>query len=412
MPASSLRARFRRGEQTSRISARLATTLVAIFLAASALLSQSAPKAKLQKPQQLDKDVTFARDAATSELKPSAAIGSDPNAPYMVNGQPVLHGPIVRLTWVTATATAADGSLLRGLTAKDFRVSDDGVEKEVNIFDATGAAAAGVALVIDASPSVLPDAKEMTNAARALMDILSQRDEVAVVDFSAHTYLQSGFSSDRDLLSRAISRVDVRSLLKDVGGSNIYEAVYLTAHSVFGKPDRHPRKAIVLFTDGQDSGLGLTLDPASARATGATGRLTYEDVVRAITTADIQVFAISTENRPKIMTAGWLKAHRGLTLITPDARGSGIPPYTLYLAELARASGGQIYFLHEASSLADTFQQIGLCINAEYLLGFDPQSASGSAPHAGWHALRVSIAGHMGSSLVYRPDYYVPAETK
>jgi VWFA-related protein len=410
---SSRRACFHPRERSTPLAAFVAWALINTVLIAPAARPQSLPKEakeKLQKPRQLDKDVTFTRDSATSELKPSAAAEIDSVPPDVVNGRRVLRGPIVRLTWVTVRASAADGSPLRGLAAKDFRVSDDGVEKEVSFFVLADAVPAGVALVIDASPSVLPDSKQMTDAARALMDILSRQDEVAVVDFSAHTYLQSGFSSDRELLSRAIARVDVRSLLGDVGGSNIYEAVYLTAHSVFGKGNHHPRKAIVLFTDGQDSGLGLTLDPASTRAAGAAGRLTYEDVIRALTSADIQVFAISTENRPKVMTPHWLEAHRTTTFVTTDARRSGIPPYTLYLAELARSSGGQIYFLHEASSLADTFQQIGLRINAEYLLGFDPQSTSGVAPHQGWHALRVAVPGHPGANVVYRPDYYVPAE--
>jgi len=309
---------------------------------------------------------------------------------------------------VTCTVSGRDGAALRDLGAKDFQVFDDGVEKQVEFFLAPEREPAGVALVIDASPSVLRDAKEMTDAARALMDVLYRNDEVAIVDFSAHTYLQSGFSSDRNLLSRAIARVDVRSLLGDTGGSNIYEAVYLTAKGVFAG-HRHARNAIVLFTDGQDSGLGLTLDPASAAVGPGSGRLTFEDVIRTLTAADVQVFAVSTENRPKVMTPQWLELHRNSTLLTPDARKTGIPAYTLYLAELARSTGGQLYFLHEASSLADTFRQIGRRVNAEYWLGFVPDPLAGVAPHTGWHSLRVSVPGHEGANVVYRPSYYVPA---
>lgn len=378
--------------------------------AAPALLSHSQQKKKLPKARQLDKDITWTRDDATSELKASSVgdrNATDAGAPGA--GPHISGRSFVRLVPVTCAVSGADGAPLRGLNSKDFRVFDDGNEKAISFFDEPAAHVAGVALVIDASPSVLRDAKEMTDAARALMEMLSRGDEVAVMNFSAHTYLQIGFSSDRNLLSRAIARVDVRSLLRDVGGSNIYEAVYLTAQEVFAKSAHHERNAIVLFTDGQDSGLGLTLDPASATAAGASGRLTYEDVIRALTAANIQVFAISTENRPKIMTAQWLEAHRGSTLVTADARKSGIPPYTLYLAELARASGGEIYFLHEASSLADTFQRIGAHINAEYWIGFVPDSAEGVAPHAGWHSLRVEIVGHDGATAEYRPAYFVSA---
>jgi VWFA-related protein len=391
---------------------RAASAWLAVLIAMAlqaALPASKAQKEKLQKPRQLDKDITWSRDPVTGELKAlsGAAETTRNDEPDDLHSHRIA-GPIARLVPLTCTVLAPGGSSLFGLEAKDFRAYDDGVEKEIQFFLAPAAEPAGVALVIDASPSVLRDAKEITDAARALMDVLSRNDEVAIVDFSAHTYVQTGFSSNRDLLTRAIARVDVRSLLGDVGGSNIYDAVYLTALGVFAGSHRRARSAIVLFTDGQDTGLGLTLDPASAAASPGSNRLTFEDVVRKLTLADIQVFAISTENRPKVMTPQWLESHRSSTLLTPDARRLGVPAYTLYLAEIARATGGQLYFLHEASSLADTFQQIGRRVNDEYWIGFVPDSADGNPPHPGWHSLRVELPGHLGATLVYRSSYYVP----
>jgi VWFA-related protein len=410
MPRS-VRPRLNSRERT-RAAIILAATWLTILPALASAGSHGWQKEKLPKPRQLDKEITWTRDLASGELKTSSPSENAP--PGSDSARRLSHaiiGPAVRMVVVTCTVSGPGAAPLLDLGPKDFRVFDDGIEKEVATFIAPAKEPAGVALVIDASPSVLRDAKEMTDAARALMDVLYRNDEVAVVDFSAHTYLQSGFSSDRNVLSRAIARVDVRSLLGDRGGSNIYEAVYLTAQGVFA-PRRHARNAIVLFTDGQDSGLGLTLDPASAAVDTTSGRLTFEDVIRTLTADDIQVFAISTENRPKIMTPQWLEAHRNSTLLTSDARKSGIPAYTLYLAELARSTGGQLYFLHEASSLADTFQQIGRRVNAEYWLGFTPDPLAGVAPHIGWHSLRVSVTGHEGATVVYRPSYYVPAGAK
>ena len=141
----------------------------------------------------------------------------------------------------------------------------------VTYFDAS-TESASVALVLDASPSVLRESDEMKNAARALVDALSSSDQTAVVDFSAHTYLQLPFSGDGGLVRKAVARVDARSLLGDLGGSNIYEAVFLTARELFAK--RTGRKAIVLLTDGQDSELGLTLDPATRRPSRRMARRT------------------------------------------------------------------------------------------------------------------------------------------
>lgn len=264
-------------------------------------------------------------------------------------------------------------------------------------------------MVIDASPSVLRESDEMKNAARALVDALSSSDHTAILDFSAHTYLQLPFSSDWGLIRKAVARVDARSLLEDTGGSNIYQAVFLTAHELFA--GRTGRKAIVLLTDGQDSGLGLTLDPKTAgpRAGWPRDQLTFDDVARTLAAEDIEVFAVSTESRPKTLTLAWVQSHASQTLLTNSAQAWGIPAYTLYLAELTRRSGGELYFLREAETLADTFRQIALKIRAEYTLGFSPANNASVAPHPGWHQLRVEVIDHGDPNVVHRSAYYVAA---
>ncbi len=351
------------------------------------------------------------RDPATGELAAgasgSAAAGNSNLA------QPAAHAIHVATEFVPVTCSVADagGGALAGLTRENFRVYDDGAAQAITYFDASTQPAT-IALVIDASPSVLRESEEMKDAARALVDALSPTDQVAVVDFSAHTYLQLPFSTDWGLIRQAVARVDARQLLGDTGGSNIYQSVFLAARELFA--GRTGRKAIVLLTDGQDSGLGLTLDAASAsppRSGGPSDRLTFDDVARTLGAADIQVFAVSTEGRPKIMTADWLAAHTTDTLVTPAARKWDIPAYTLYLAELVRRSGGQLYFLRETETLADTFRQIARKIRAEYTLGFTPAANADAAvaPRAGWHSLRVEVLGHGDATAEYRAAYYLPA---
>jgi len=296
-----------------------------------------------------------------------------------------------------------------GLRREDFRIYEDGVAQPIAYFDAS-TAPASVALVIDASPSVLRDSDEMKQAADALISALAPLDQAAVVDFSAHTYLQLPFSDVREQARRAVARVDVRELFGDVGGSNIYEAVYLAAKELF--PGRTGRKAILLLTDGQDSGLGLTYDPASAAPQPGrpADRLTFDDVARTLAAQDIQLFAVSTETRPKVMTQEWLEEHQVATILSPNARVLDIPAYTLYLAELVRRAGGQLYFLRESRTMADTFRQIAEKIRAEYNLGFYPGAdASGAGARPGWHSLHVEVAGEPGAQVSHRAAYYVPA---
>jgi VWFA-related protein len=387
---------------------------VAMFSIGFALQVEAQQKGKLSKPRQLDKGITWQRDPVTGELNIGPATVNESEAEKLAEPRAgVIGRATVRLVPVTCSVLDGNSAVIKGLNSGSFRVYDEGIERPIQYFSAPSSDPARVAMVIDASPSVFPDSVQMRGAESALVDALAPNDEVAVVDFAAHTFLQIGFSSDRELLHRAIGRVDVRELLGDTGGSNIYEAVYLTARQLFPTP-RGPQ-AIVLLTDGEDSGLGLTMDPASAAPPqGPRGmsfdKLTFEDLVRTLAAANIQVFAISTENRPKIMTPAWLAKHADATLVTFDARKLGIPPYTLYLAELVRRTGGQLYFLREAQSLSDTLRQIAQRVSAEYLLGFTPlPGADSDAPHMGWHSLRIEVAGRNDATVVHQAAYYVSA---
>src|ERR1700735_2040704 len=382
--------------------------ILALFLTPGNLRSQNSQKSKLPRPRALDEGVSLQRDPVTGELKtvvsktPANATEKEPvAAPHAIR----VETPLVP---VTCSVTDAGGAALAGLTRADFRIYDNGVAQPVTYFDASTQPAT-IALVIDASPSTLPQSAEMKDAARALVDGLSPTDQVAVVDFSAHTYLQLPFSNDWGLIRKAISRIDVRELFGDTGGSNIFQSFFLAARPLFA--GRTGRKAIVLLTDGQDSGLGLTLDPATAspRPGFPSDRLTFDDVARALAAADIQLFAVSTQSRPKIMTVSWLASHSTDTLLASDARKLEIPAYTLYLAELVRRVGGRLYFLRETETLADTFREIAHTIRAEYTLGFAPAQDGRAAGRSAWHMLRVEVAVHTGVTVVHRAGYYASA---
>jgi Ca-activated chloride channel family protein len=395
----------------SRLRHRSGVALLSVFLAAvSALLSPpslvSQSKKANPRPLQLDRGIQWRRDRTTGELHARTAGEGKAGTPSDGATDPRTLRVHTQMVAVTCIVSSADGTAVTGLGRDDFRLLDDGAVRPISYFDAS-TEPASIALVLDASPSVLRDSEEMKQAAEALIQSLAPLDQAAVVEFSAHTYLLLGFSDVREQIRRAVARVDVRELLGDTGGSNIYEAVYLAAYHLF--PGRKGRKAILLLTDGQDSGLGLTLDPASAvpGPGPAADRLTFDDVARILAGEDIQVFAVSTENRPTVMTPEWLAAHENTTLVNPSVRRLGIPPYTLYLAELVRRAGGQLYFLRESETMADTFRKIAEKIRAEYTVGFSPAEATSGGANPGWHRLNVAVTDQPNTRVSHRAGYYV-----
>ena len=367
---------------------------------ASSSANSPAKNKKLPRPQPLGHDTALERDPVTGELHSSVPAGDAAE-----NGAIRSH---VTLVQVACTVTAPDGTQVRGLTQDSFRIFEDGAAQEIAAFDAS-ATPASIALVIDASPSIYHELAGMRGAAHALAGNLSPADEIAVVSFSAEAHLLLPFSTSRALLDRALDSSNL-ARVENSSESKIYESLFYTARELFA--GRTGRKAIVLLTDGQDSGLGLTWDPRSAepRPGAAASRLAFDDVARELGADGIALFIVSTENRPRGMTAEWLEAHRGEMLVTTEARKQNMPNYTVYLAELARRASGQLYFLRENGNLSEIYRRIALAISAQYTLGFYP--SEGTA-RPGWRALRVELAEGAripaGSKLTYRSSYYVSA---
>lgn len=397
---------------------RWAISLIALFLLAGMAASgrpaggqKAAAKRqakKLPRPRVLDRGVELHRDPQTGELElqpPKSAAAPGVN-PIFDTARGIIRSRVA-LVQVGCNVLAPDGTTVRALDREDFRLFEDGVEQSIAAFDAS-TAPASIVLVLDMSPSIYRQFADMKAAARSLSARLSPQDEVAVVAFAAQAHLLLPFSRDRALLARALASPELARVANS-DESNIYRAVYLTARELFA--GRQGRKAILLLTDGQDSGLGLSWELASAAppAEVAGDRLTFEDVARELTADGVELYAISTENRPRAMTDGWLEERRNQVLITPQARELGMTHYTLYLAELVRRAGGRLYFLGEIGDLGEVYRRIAETLGTEYTLGYYP-SAGISRP--GWRSLRVELTGRhaqRGARLTYRSSYYVPA---
>lgn len=365
----------------------------------------SAQKTRLPRERVLDRGIELARDPATGELEARPSTSSD--AAEAPSDVPMIRAR-VELVQVGCTVIAADGTQVRGLTRDDFRVLEDGVEQQIAAFDAA-ATPASIALLLDDSPSIYRELGETREAARSLASSLGPDDEVAVAAFADQTHLLLPFSRDRTLLAAALASPALK-VVANSSQSFIYQAVYLTARELFR--GRSGRKAIVLLTDGEDSGLGLTWDPASMKArAGAASPLAFDDVARELASQGIALYVISTESRPRSMTDAWLAEHQGEPFITPEARRLGTPLYSLYLAEMVRQAGGDIYFLREMSGLAEVYRRIALALGAEYTLGYYP--TSGTA-RPGWRQLGVELqpgtsAVPAGARVTHRAAYYVSA---
>ncbi len=373
---------------------------VLVLLLATSVLAAQRPK--LPRPERLDSNVTYRRDRTTGELW--SALPTNPAE--RPNTDSARIRAQVSLVLVTTNVLAPDGSPLWGLGAHQFRIYEDGVEQRIEHFDAASTPGR-IVLLLDVSPSIYRELHAVQQAARALTAELAAHDEVALVAFSAETWLLLPFTADRKQLAQAIDALELARGPAARRGSHIYEAVYLAAAALFGDSPATGRRTMVLLTDGQDSHLGLSWNPESAapRST-AHDHLTFEDVCRRLTSAGVEVQVISVLPRPRALTPEWFAARRASSLISVETRDAGIPHYTAYLAELVRRAGGQLHFLAEAATLSDVYRQIAESLRTQYTLGYYPAAG---LQKPGWRTIRVVVRDHPEARLTHRAGYYVPA---
>ena len=366
-----------------------------------------AQKARLPRDRVLERGVALVRDPATGELeaRQSVPLAGD-------RGAPQRHGD-------SRTRRAGAGGVHRDRTRRDpgarlrratiSGCSEDGVEQHVASFDAA-ATPASIALLLDDSPSIFRALGETRDAASSLARSLRPEDEVAVAAFAGQTHLLLPFSRDRNLLAAALASPTLK-VVANSSQSFIYQAVYLAAHELFR--GRSGRKAIVLLTDGQDSGLGLTWDPASMQARpGAASPLAFDDVARELASQGIALYVISTEGRPQ--GDDRCVACRAPARAARHSRGAPVGHATL-LALFGRngAAGRRRYLLPARGERARrTFTGASRWpLGAEYTLGDHPGSGAGQP---GWRELGVELSPartpfRRARGSPHRAAYYVSA---
>lgn len=228
---------------------------------------------------------------------------------------------------------------VRGLDGTSFRVFEDDVPQTVLTF---GSEAAGgdVLLALDASGSMTPALDELRAAARAFLAALPIADRVTVAAFNTTL----GVLAPRT--STPVARVAALGRLAAGGDTAIYD-VLIQAIDVF--PASSERRAIVMFTDGED---------VASRASLATARAR-------LLSANVVVFFIA----------------QGRAANDPRVRGQ--------LGRLAAETGGEAFFAPRMSQVKDHFTEIAEELSNQYVLGYVPSRPAGDGQ---WRTIRVELA--------------------
>jgi Ca-activated chloride channel homolog len=253
----------------------------------------------------------------------------------------------VDLVEVYATVTNPQGEPVKGLTAADFRLSEDGAPQIITTF-AAGEFPLSVAVGIDRSFSMgagKTDRLAMAkSAAHAFIGALGPNDQVMVVAIGSDTDVAAPLTTDHAAALAAIDRLDAW------GTTPLYDATLAALDAI---QTAKGRRALVLLSDGTDR---------------------YSDT----TAADLLE-----------------QARRRDVLVYPVAIGPARPPV---FAELATATGGRSFFAQDPKELARTLTTVAHELRSQYLLGYAPTRGIGS--QAEWRSIEVTVT---------RPDVRVRA---
>jgi Ca-activated chloride channel homolog len=239
------------------------------------------------------------------------------------------------------------GQPVRGLTAADFEILDNGVPQQVDLVSFEQIPL-NVILALDMSDSVAGERLDhLRSAGRAALSLLEKGDQAALVTFSHVVMLGAPLTA---------SAADVRAALDRAAGSgqtSLVDGAF--AGLMIGESDAG-RALMIVFSDGLDTASFLTADA----------------VLDSAKRSDVVVYGVSVQSAVK-----------------PE-----------FLRDLTSYTGGRLFELEKTTDLASTFRAIVDEFRHRYLVSYSPRGVSKD----GWHRLDVRVR-RRSVTVKARPGY-------
>lgn len=244
----------------------------------------------------------------------------------------------VRVVSLLATVSTKKGEIVRDLTKDDFHLFEDGRPQSIRYFSRETDLPLTLGLLIDTSTSqekVLD--KERGASFRFIDQVLRDtKDLFFILQFDMGVYLRQKLTASRKDLEDSLSLVDTPSRaelnLPSGAGTRLYDAVAVSCRDVM--KDRHDRKAVIIMSDGVDTG----------------SQATFEESLEIAQRGDTLVYAIYFSG------AG---AYFG---DAPDGRH--------ILERFARETGGGFFEVSRKHPIEQIFASIQDELRSQYSLGF------------------------------------------
>ena len=291
-------------------------------------------------------------------------VGAPPPGPVLQKRNEQEVGPSevisVETTEVMLPVTVRDenGRLVSDLKREDFRVFEDDREQRLSEL-ALRQVPVDVILMVDASSSVAANLDDFRRAAEQFAAQLDTKDRISLIKFDDRVQLLQEWTQSRFQLHRALNRIEPGMFTR------LNDALVLAARQQFG--DTQSRRAIILLSDGVDSGRGAT---------------TAEQALEAVLNAQVSVYVVSNAEIARAEKNAQLNALRDPNSVSfnqiriDDLREGlrALDESEIRLTQLAEMTGGRIYKPTSFARLDEAYREVAEELRRQYAIYYTPSN--------------------------------------
>lgn len=355
--------------ENKRTWLRVAMFLATGTLVASSLLGDTARNSSAQdrrarpKPTQTRKATQSPSPSPTPVRSLLDSLGEPPPLPSPTPRRDIEISPgdiiSVETSEVMLPVTVRDstGRLITGLTRNDFRVFEDNREQPLRDL-ALRQVPVDAVLMLDTSSSVARNLDDFRRAALGFAGRLGPDDRLCLIKFDDTVLLLQDWTKSRFQFQRSLNRL-VPGMF-----TRFNDALLLAAREQYGSS--RSRRAIIVLTDGIDSGRGTTLETA----------------FRALLEAQVTVYVVSNTEISRsakladldALTNGDEASQRFNKLRIDDLRTGllALEQSEQLMEQLTAATGGKLYKPQSFDALESTYAEVAEELRHQYALYYMP----------------------------------------
>jgi VWFA-related protein len=358
--------------------------LVLMFLLAPLLLSYSPMRSLRAQEQQSPAQQPLRRIRRARGEQPKTRGATQPAKNQTASDDDDVVRVDTDLANILLTAIDKDKRFITTLRKEDVRVLEDNAPQEISVFERETDLPLTLAILIDTSRSqeaILPDEKM---AAHTFIDavVRPDKDQAAIISFTGEAVLQESLTNDPEKLRKAVERVIVEIPDGDPRcegnvtleseprcWTGVQDALWVTINEVLSQTPERTRRAIILLSDGDD-----------------TGSLTKKD----------EVIDFAVKNNVVIYSMGMRDKDYPNGKLDDGA-----------LRKVSEKTGGRAFFPKDKPALDAAFAQIQQELRSQYLVAYQPANRKRDGS---FRQVRIEIVNpelrKQKLRLLYRQGYY------